>query len=348
MIPWWTAALLLVSGLMGPPQGGAPPATRSPWVFNLYVENDFFAGADDGYTNGIKLVWVSPEIGDGPDQAPAPRWLSGAARRLPLAPPAGARRFLSLFVGQNMYTPGDITRTDLVSDDRPYAGITYGGVGFHAVGERSMDSLEIQAGLVGPHSYAGDIQTLWHRAFGWTPPRGWAHQLRDEPILGAIYGHKWKVLPTPENPGFGHDAIIDAGGSLSNALTGARAGAEFRAGWNLPRDFGTSYIQPGSESCALFEARDARRTGGPNWGLHFFAALDAQAVARNIFLDGNTFTDSHRVDKKTFVGGLGAGLAFRYRRFRLNFSYVWRTREFEGQKEQPLFGSFNLSLLFRG
>jgi lipid A 3-O-deacylase len=348
MIPSWTAVLLLAAWLPSPPQAGAPAATRPPWVFSLYVENDVFAGSDDGYTNGVKLVWVSPEIGDGPGEGHPPRWLAGAARRWPLAPPAGARRFLSIFVGQSMYTPADITRTDLIPDDRPYAGIAYAGVGFHAVGERSMDSLEIQAGVVGPHSFAGEIQRLWHRTFGWTRPRGWAHQLRDEPVLGAIYGHKWKVLPTPESPGFGHDAIFDAGGSLSNVITGARAGAEFRAGWNLPRDFGTSFIQPGSESCALFEARDARRAGCPSWGFHVFAALDAQAVVRNIFLDGNTFVDSHRVDKKTFVGGVAAGLAFRYRRLRLNFSYVWRTREFEGQKEKSLFGSFNLSFLFRG
>ena len=42
---------------------------------------------------------------------------------------------------QNIYTPGDISRTDLVPDDRPYAGITYGGVGFHAVGVRAPGAL---------------------------------------------------------------------------------------------------------------------------------------------------------------------------------------------------------------
>ncbi len=348
MNPFLAAVLLVAFQIPGPPREPAPAEARPPWVFSLYVENDFFAGADDGYTNGVKIVWVSPEIGTGPGRVRPPRWLAGAAGRLPPAPPPGARRFLSLFVGQSMYTPSDITRTDPIPSDRPYAGITYGGIGFHAVGERSLDSLEIRAGMVGPHSYAGDIQKLWHRTFGWTRPRGWAHQLHDEAVLGADYGHKWKVHPTPAGPGFGHDAILDAGASLSNAFTGVRAGAEVRAGWNLPRDFGTSFIQTGSESCALFEARDARRAGRPAWGFHVFAALDGQAVIRDIFLDGNTFGDSRRVDKKTFVGGAAAGLAFRYRRFRMNFSYVWRTREFEGQKDTPLFGSFNLSFLFRG
>lgn len=348
MIACWAAVLLIAAGLPGLPEPAAPETSRPPWAFSLHVENDFFAGADDGYTNGVKIVLVSPEIGNGPGRIRLPGWLSGAARRLPLAPPAGARRFLSVFVGQNMYTPADITRTDLIPDDRPYAGFTYAGLGFHAVGERGLDSLELQVGMIGPHSFAEDTQELWHRTFGWTRPLGWAHQLHDEAVLGAVYGHKWKVHPTPELPGFGHDVILDAGGSLSNALTGARAGAEFRAGWNLPRDFGTSYIQPGSESCALFEARNARRTSSPSWGLHFFAALDAQAVIRNIFLDGNTFGDSHRVQKKALVGGVAAGVAFRYRRFRMDFSYVWRTREFTGQRDESLFGSLNLSVLFRG
>jgi lipid A 3-O-deacylase len=40
--------------------------------------------------------------------------------------------------------------------------------------------------------------------------------------------------------------------------------------------------------------------GGFGWCL--FASFEGRAVARNIFLDGNTFTDSHSIDKKTFVG----------------------------------------------
>ena len=50
-----------------------------------------------------------------------------------------------------------------------------------------------------------------------------------------------------------------------------------------------------------------RRKKGFNW--YLFAGLEGRAVFRNIFLDGNTFTDSHSVDSKHFVGDIQAGLA---------------------------------------
>jgi len=40
-----------------------PPAPLG--IFSLYVENDVAAGTDRNYTNGVKLLWVSPEIGEG-------------------------------------------------------------------------------------------------------------------------------------------------------------------------------------------------------------------------------------------------------------------------------------------
>jgi len=38
--------------------------------------------------------------------------------------------------------------------------------------------------------------------------------------------------------------------------------------------------------------------------MYLFAFVDGRAVGRDIFLDGNTFTDSHSVTRKTFVGDL--------------------------------------------
>jgi len=72
--------------------------------------------------------------------------------------------------------------------------------------------------------------------------------------------------------------------------------------------------------------------------------VEGRALATNIFLDGNTFADSHSVDKKYFVGDVHAGLVLVIYRVRLAFSQVFRSSEFNGQKELSEFGSINLSV----
>ena len=345
-------AALCLSAAAGTAQDSPSPDTpkekpKPSGIFSLYVENDVFAGTDRGYTNGFRFVWVSLDLNSERDQVRLPGWLDRLSRRLPPVQPSGARRFVSFSFGQNICTPDDIARSDLIPDDRPYAGISYAALGFHAQDRTFMDTVELYAGMVGPSSLAGWTQRNLHRLFGWTYPRGWAHQLHDEPVLGLVYDHKWKLDPTEEARGLGWDLIGHGGGELSNMWTGLRTELELRGGWNLPRDFGTSLIQPGSDSASLFEERDIRRRGRSLFGFHLFLALEGQWVARNLLLDGNTFRPSHHVEKEPFLAGAAAGFAFRYKRLRFSFSYVYKTREFTTQRKNSLFGSLNISFALR-
>ena len=83
-------------------------------------------------------------------------------------------------------------------------------------------------------------------------------------------------------------------------------------------------------------------TGGP-FGIHAFVTTDGRWVLRDITLDGNTFKDSHSVDKRPFVGEIGAGLALTKGRWKFALARYYRSREFEGQPEAPVFGSFTIS-----
>ena len=67
-------------------------------------------------------------------------------------------------------------------------------------------------------------------------------------------------------------------------------------------------------------------------------------MLQNIFLDGNTFKDSHSVDKEPLVGDFQAGLVLTWKGYRLSFTSVHRTREFEGQESSTRYGAFSLSI----
>jgi hypothetical protein len=318
-----------------------------PGIFGLFIENDLPAGTDRNYTNGLKALWVSPELGEGEGKLRAPGWIDFLARRLPFIQMPGARRFFSLSFGQAMFTPEDITRPVPDPNDRPYAGYLYAGLAVHSMDAGGLDTAEIDLGVVGPLSLAGAVQRLWHHTFGWDRPRGWAYQIRNEPVLGLTYDHKQKILRPRAEEGFGRDAIVHAGATLSTSFTGAMGGLEFRLGWNLPGDFGSSQIQPGSDSAALFDERGWRLSGKSRFGFHFFLALEGKAVVRDIFLDGNTFGGGPRVDKLPLVGQVMAGVALRFKRLRLSYGYVFLSKEFTTQRGTQTYGSLNLAFTLR-
>lgn len=310
----------------------------------FYFENDVFTGTDKEYTNGIKLTWISQDMTDYRDDPRVPEWSYPIIRNLPFVNKPGFQRNISLSIGQNMYAPEDLERTDLVPDERPYAGITYLALGFHSKGSRRMDTLEIDVGILGPHSYAEGIQKTWHRWIDTTEPMGWEHQLKDEPILNVFYERKWKVLQSKIGREFGYDLIPHLGCSLGNAFIGANLGAQVRFGWNLPNDFGTFLIRPGSDTNAPMDERDPRLfLRFKRLGIHVFAGLDARAVARNILLDGNTFRDSHSVEKKPFVAHAMAGLGILFHRFKISYAYVYQTKEYDTQKEGQEYGAITVS-----
>jgi len=64
-------------------------------------------------------------------------------------------------------------------------------------------------------------------------------------------------------------------------------------------------------------------------------------MARNIFLDGNTFRDCHSVDKKEFVTDLQLGVAWHFKDMRISFVQMFRSREFEGQPDPTQHGAIN-------
>ncbi|WP_234884508.1 lipid A-modifier LpxR family protein, partial [Xanthomonas perforans] len=52
---------------------------------------------------------------------------------------------------------------------------------------------------------------------------------------------------------------------------------------------------------------------------------------------------SHSVDKRPFVGDVGYGLAVMYGRWKFALARYHRTREFDTQRETPVYGSFTIS-----
>jgi lipid A 3-O-deacylase len=316
---------------------------RSTGTFTFYFENDWFGGTDRHYTNGGKFSWLFSDV----DSWGREGWRKKFLESLPFVNrPEGQKNFGFAF-GQNIYTPQD--QEALVPDpkDRPYAGWSYLELAFLRKTERVADTVSFQLGMVGRHSYAQDMQNVIHEWLNDSQPNGWDYQLHDEAGLNLIYERKWRLYARAFDGTLGVDLVPHAGFSLGNIQTHANAGATLRLGFNLPSDFGVELIRPGGIGNTPIDDRDPRVAPDRSWSLFVFGAVDGRAVARDIFLDGNTFKDSPSVDKKSFVADLSYGVGFIAGRWQLTFSQVYRTREFEGQPFRlNEFGSATLSYAF--
>jgi lipid A 3-O-deacylase len=317
-----------------------PAADVERGVFTFQYENDLLAGTDRHYTNGVRVSYTSPALRDQiPWAADALEWL------YPFDPGADARLRVSL--GQNIYTPGDIKIRELIPNDRPYAGWLYAGVALNVearqelFGTRSdrLDTFELELGVVGPASLAKETQKFVHDIIGSPDPKGWDNQLENEPGLLIVLERKLRTPPLSWGP-LQTDAIPSIRASLGNIETSAGLGGIVRLGQGLEADYGPPMIRPNLAGRTFFK-KAARAF---NW--YVFAGAEGRLVARDIFLDGNTFRDSHSVDKKHAVGTFQAGAAASYHNVRLTFSYIVRTLEFEGQGSPDRFGAISVSYRF--
>lgn len=315
-------------------------------TFFIYFENDVFNGTDRHYTNALKLTWLSKDLTELDEDTRLPRWGLPLLRKLPMVNRPGFQRNIGLSLGQNIYTPKDILRRDLIKEDRPYAGWTYLSLTFHVKNTLKLDVFDMTVGVVGPASLAEKIQRYVHGWLESKDPKGWDHQLKNEPGFAISWQRNWRLFSMGLGSGFGSDFIPRIGAVAGNVLTFANIGGEIRFGYNLPFDFGTSFIRSGSGIEAPADLMDPRLRRRENFGIHFFIDVDGRAVARNIFLDGNTWEESHRVDRKRLVADMAAGISILYKHVKLTYAHVYRSKEFDGQDKAQVFGSLTLAISF--
>lgn len=315
---------------------------KSSYTLLMYLENDLFYHTDRYNTSSQQLRLIGPNLDTMDDNDLGPRRLNSFYRALPYPGNANAVQYnISLGIGQQIYTPEDTKVKHLQEDDRPYAGYLYGLLALHAKRRQRLDTLELAAGVIGPSSLAKQLQTEVHGISGANKAKGWKHQLKDEPAVMLTWSRSWRLNHDPSGACFDWDLLPRVAVSLGTPFTQAGAGTELRLGWNLPADYGTSFIRPGAGIYAPDEENDQPSGDGfwENTSIYIFAGAEGRGVLHNTFLDGNTWKNSHSVDKRPFVGEFSLGLALLIYDFRLVYAHVYRTDEFYGQNDGQSFGS---------
>ena len=313
-------------------------------TFSFYWENDSVTGSDQDYSNGLKLTWSRPYWADPAMRNTVTDW---TFRHLPFIQDEKKLRATAFSLGQYIYTPKDTDRSDLIVNDRSYAGYSFMGFGFLAQTATRRDVWEVDIGIVGPWSLAENAQNSFHDLIKTRRAQGWDHQLGNEPGLELIYESKWRFLHAGLRQGWGVDLIPHLGAQLGNIATSAKAGGELRFGWSMPQDFGTCPIRPACDAGSALDREAEIPATSKRISFYWFVAVEGRAVLRDIFLDGNTWQKSHHVDKEIYVAELMGGLALSYGRYKLSYAWVRSTPEFKQRKDDHAFGTINFSFAYQ-
>lgn len=329
--------------------GGGSALSQGQWTANLRVDNDLFGGSqqDQGYTNGVLLTVVSPNLVDYLSDPCLPAMARGLNRYLSGLSHEGFEQQNMVFsFGQGLFTPKDISRTDLIRDDRPYAAALLFSVGYNARSGDVLRTSHLRLGIVGPSALGRQTQNAVHKLIGDQRANGWGNQLRDELVLQFVHERMQRWAPEHDRSGWSWDAIGHWGGAVGNLQSYLNAGVELRYGWRLPDDFGSTPLRPAGENTAPTRGLGSVASAGSGWAGHAFVTTDLRLVFNDITLNGNTFKNSHSVDMRHAVADLGYGLALTHGPWKFAFARYHRTREFQGQKQLPVFGSFTVSRRF--
>lgn len=316
---------------------------RSPYdnYLSFSYENDLIGdGKDRYYTSGVRATYynVNSEV---------PTFIEDAANALPgFEINATTSTFYSL--GQNIYTPSEIDTRNPDGDDRPYAGWLYGSLGLASVTEDHVDEVELTLGVVGPEALGEQTQKFIHSHITDSPtPKGWNNQLEFEPGLILSWQRRWPGgLNGDWSVDFGNDFRLRAEPSVNvsvgNVYTYAGTGMMFTFGpyQDVLQDT-PPRVKPSMSGSGYFDVPDQ------DWSWYLFSGVSGRAIARNIFLDGNSFdSDSPSVDKIPVVGDAVAGVALTFHNYRLSYTANYRTKEFEDQPDDTFFGSITLTSRF--
>lgn len=278
----------------------APPAQAQQLArtVRFSVDNDFFdfwipthGRADNDYSQGMRVSW---------DDSGVP----SKGKRLVCGNRSACG--LNFEVGQEMYTP-DIDSPTPVPGERPYAGWLYGRAAIRTADEGMERSIGLTAGVTGPPSLGERVQVAFHHTFGFRQPMGWKYQLATEPAFALEAEQSWRVAP--EAVARFADFVPSVGVTVGTLRTAAKAGGRLRFGFGLDHPW------------------LATRSRNPVT-LQVFVGGHVEGVARDLFLDGNTFQNSVHVDGETFRSEWERGVRIGARRLTLEYAVVSQSREY--------------------
>ena len=302
--------------------------------FRLTIDNDFLnyrgRGTDRYYTNGLQMEYSYPQ---------KERKFFGST--LLLRPWNDSVNLAHWKITQLMFTPDDISETEILYKNRPYAGALFVTRGFTTFSHALNLSLhsEIDIGLIGPVSFAKNVQTWVHGVIRYNKPKGWDNQIKTDIVLNYNIDLDKQVINGKNFQG--NLKLASRAGTLFNDLSigfGLKAGKLY------------SCLHGYQDDCMIF-----KKNKSANSEVYFFSRGQLKFVLGNSLLQGgfihsfknggNDFYHIDEEDMKRIVSVYETGVVINKLKWGFLFSQNFISPEFNMARTQ-LFGRLSITRRF--
>jgi len=269
------------------------------------LDNDFFVGSDNGYTNGLYLSLFDVREISSVESIKPDFWVRPLLWSITFDDVNTAVN--SYTIGQTMNTPRDITVAIPDDQELPYSALLAMTNNYVTIGTAYADRIGTTVGIIGPSALGAEVQKLVHELIGSDEPLGWETQLKDELVFQFSRARAWRSWVSNS----GHiDAISTAEFGIGTLRSAVNFGMTLRSGRGLARSYATT----------LFDSSRTANPGAVNGGWYLYGGLNGGFIFNQIFTDGNTYRDSRSVDYRSEYIGITAGLAYSWENVSFSFS----------------------------
>ncbi|WP_083540748.1 lipid A deacylase LpxR family protein [Photobacterium sanguinicancri] len=308
------------------------PKTNTYSSISFSIENDGIVQTDQNYTNGIFLNYSSAVTRQLSGDAPLP--ISTIASWLPLD--SNAWQGWRLNLGQQMWTPSDITYEEPQPNERPYAGLLFFDIGVFQYTESKADKLTFRFGTVGPNSLAENAQKLVHYLTPSTEPQGWEYQIENQIIANLNYeGHRLLSRnPSINDKAWEWSVIgrIDAGNYRSEAAIGSI----LRWGNQLSESFGSAGFTPN-------QITDISLLSASRSGYFLYTGIEGRYRFNDITIEGDKPAEVYDVSLQPWQATAVAGAVLYRSNWGFSLSMAAKTKNYkEDTLDVNAYGAFKV------
>lgn len=311
--------------------------------FSFQLYNDFFAGSDKHFTNGIALSWLDDTYEHKENSSVngySDLMIDAFKAVSPSALDINKRYSAGASLSQIIITPIDTTISTPQYDDIPYAGYLALGLFLFEWDDDNFVEYRVDLGVVGPNAGAAQVQNTFHSLLGNDSAKGWDTQLGTKYTVNALYRRGYISWKSNSSDSLSMDWFNHAGLELGTFEIDAFVGTMFRIGDNYAQNFNVHYPYL-REEASLLEIDKV--CSGFGWSLS--TGING-AIQGYSYIADKAQKSGYDISARTIHASLYLGAELYYNVHKLSYFYQSQSPYIYEQKGADTYGSLMYSYQF--
>ncbi len=291
-------------------------------TISIHLDNDGMLGTDKDYSNGL-FFDVQTKLSKAPLN-----WFEQS----------GASYYLGASISQKIWTPSDISQSEPMPNERPYAGLSYLETRLAIRSQEQHKNIALMLGTMGEQALASISQRWVHELIGSPRPEGWQHQI-EEPLVWGVGYHQHDILATGQVRNQQSELTWINRAQLGNFRPEVASGFILRLGDSLGSTFGSTAINYAQPNQTLYAPKDET-------GYYYFAGIEARYRFKDLTLSGATPPEVYPVSIQHWQSTAQVGAVGYYQGYGVAFTIVAKSPDYI-EDQHNLHAAASLSLFWQ-